>query len=554
MSTPSMPVPPKLNHDPDDRRVNSRRRRWARPAGIVMALILGLSACASPSETGTTATEAVLETGGGPQGDPTRGGEVRIAVTGGGPSTPLDPNSQSYLIDGLVKSAVYDRLTTINPESGAVEMSLATSMTPNDTATEWTIELRPGVLFSDGRPLTSNDVLFTLKRIKDDALADSTMRHVDLERSSSSGPTRLTLVLTKPIADLPAVLAAADTFSIIPDGSKDPATVPPPGTGPYAIANYTPGVQVDLTANKQYREPGKPYLDRLTLVEINDPSAALNALKAGQVDIATRFNFAAVPSLVNDPGIYLRASNVGMAAANYYMNEQLAPFDNPAVRKAMRLAVDRERCVKVALNGYGHVGNDLWGEAHPSYNKDLPQREYNPEEAKKILAEAGVTTPVAVTLYAADYGAGMLECAQVIQQSAKAAGFDVTVKQVSSSELYGPNIFTKVPMGSDYWAGTSFEGGASGAMVQGAPFPEFGMDDKEFDAKFDDARATLDVNERNRKYQALQKELWENGANIVWGFQDVIWGIANRVGGTEAFDLPTNSTEYHGLEDLWVQN
>jgi len=220
----------------------------------------------------------------------------------------------------------------------------------------------------------------------------------------------------------------------------------------------------------------------------------------------------------------------------------MAPFNNPAVRKALRLAFDREKAVQVALAGYGHPGNDLFGEAHSSYDSSLPQRTYDPAAAKKLLQDAGLTLPVKVTLYTADGGGGMIESAQTLQQSAQAAGFDVTLKKVTPSELYNPaTVLGKVALGTDFYAGNSFQQVVFLTMLSNAPYPEFGMKDPAFDKSFYDALAITDETARNAAYAAIQKQLWDNGDAIVWGYADNVTAFSSKVGGTDAFDLPTDA-------------
>ncbi|HTP30238.1 MAG TPA: ABC transporter substrate-binding protein, partial [Anaeromyxobacteraceae bacterium] len=232
-------------------------------------------------------------------------------------------------------------------------------------------------------------------------------------------------------------------------------------------------------------------------------------------------------------------------------------FNDPAVRKAMRLAFDREKAIQVAYLGFGHPGNDLFGEAHASYNSSLPQRTYDPAAAKNLLQAAGYTLPLKVTLYCADGGAGMIEGAEVLQQSAKAAGFDVTLKKVTPGELYNPaTVLGKVPLGMDFYGGNSFQQMVFQTMLSNAPTPEFGMNSKAFDKAFYSALAILDPAKRKAAYDAIQKQLWEDGGAIVWAYADNITAFSSKVGGTEAFDGPTIGLFYPGLNsgDLWIQH
>jgi peptide/nickel transport system substrate-binding protein len=178
--------------------------------------------------------------------------------------------------------------------------------------------------------------------------------------------------------------------------------------------------------------------------------------------------------------------------------------------------------------GHGVPGNDLHGLAYPSYNKDLPQRPYDPEKAKSLLAAAGhgdgLTVELITGLFVPD--------ATAFAEQAKASGIDIKLKRVTNDEVYNTDLYyLKAPFGETSWGADSFEFIAPQGMFANAPYNETAWKRPDWDARFKTAAGTLDEAARNAIYYELQAELYNEGGYIVYSYGDTFYGAANNVQG-----------------------
>jgi peptide/nickel transport system substrate-binding protein len=480
--------------------------------------------------------------------EPPVGGTIKSAWVGSGTAETIDPTTWLTLMELARISAVFDRLTYID-ETGRPQPMLAESLEPNADASVWTVRLRPDVTFHDGSPLTAEDVLYSYQSAMERGFfAAGVFGMIDVANSSVVDDLTVEFVLETPNAEFDRVVADP-SGSIIKAGTTD-FTETVIGTGPYVMEEWVAGVRTDLVRFEDYW--GDPAnLDRLELIEINDETARINALMSGQIDLAVNIPPFFADQLEAAPGFSV-AYDSGTTAPIIYMRQDTPPFDQLAVRQAMRLAIDRQKCVDVALAGRGTVGNDLFGPTYPSYADDIPQRSYDPERARSLLDEAGIGE-LSVELVTAP-GVGMLECAAVFKESAQAAGIEITLRQVSAADIYNPeSVYLQVPFGPSEWKGVSFQEHARMSLLQSSYANETANADPEFDAAFAEAEATLDDAERNAKYAALQRELWDEGGYIVWGIQQQVIAFNDKVGGYDTLAGPSIGFLPPGLEDLWIR-
>lgn len=480
---------------------------------------------------------------------PQVGGTLRAAWVGGGAADKLDPTTWLTIMELARISAVFDRLTKIN-EDGKPELMLAQAIAPNADASVWTVKLRPGVKFHDGTPLTARDVLHSFKSaVARGYFAAANFSMIDLEKSRIVDDLTVEFVLNAPNAEFDRVVSDASA-SIIKDGTTDFSTTAI-GTGPYKIVNWVPGVRTELARNEAYW--GSPVaLDKLDMIEIDDDNTRINALLSGQIDLAMNVPPYFAAQLEGAPG-YSVVYGSGSTAPAFYMRQDKPPFDKVEVRQALRLAIDRKKCVEVALDGRGTVGNDLFGPSHPSYARDIPQREYDPEAARKLLDKAGIGE-LEVELVTAPV-VGMLECATVFKESAKKAGIDISIRQISPADLYNTqSIYLQVPFGTTEWKGVSFQEMARTGLLQASYANETANERPAFDAAFAKAEAELDPTARNAQFAALQRTLWDDGGYIVWGIQTPVTAFSDRVGGYEGLAGAEVGFLPSGLGNLWIKH
>ncbi len=253
--------------------LNLGRRDLLRGAAYGGAGLIGASLLPSGARKALAGTE------------PKRGGDLKVAITGGGSTDTLDAHTMNTSPDLSRVMTLYEGLTTLD-ENGKVINVLAESFEPNATATEWTIKIRKGVTFHNGKPFKAEDVAFTFRRIGDpkNPLQGATgLKPLDLDNIKIVDDYTLKIPAKTPFATLPDTLSAVYYFGIVPVG-YDPKN--PIGTGPFKYESFTPGQQSVFKRYENYWQSGLPYLDSVTIIDsFQNDTAAFNALQGGEVDV-----------------------------------------------------------------------------------------------------------------------------------------------------------------------------------------------------------------------------------------------------------------------------
>jgi len=222
--------------------------------------------------------------------------------------------------------SIYNGLTvldgTLTPQP-----SLAEEFTTQD-ARIWVFKLRKGVTFHDGKPLTPNDVVYSILRHKDPATASKAKVLADqIDTVKATGPNEVTITLTSPNADLPAILGTYH-FHIVKEGTTDfNAGI---GTGPYKVKEFKPGVRSIAVRNDGYWKPNRPYLDEIEFVGITDESARVNALLAGQVDLVSAVDPRSIDR-IKGTGKYAVFETKAVSYTDLIVRDQYYPVPLPAV-------------------------------------------------------------------------------------------------------------------------------------------------------------------------------------------------------------------------------
>ena len=230
---------------------------------------------------------------------PKRGGVLRVGMVGNGPNEVLDPQNQQNVIDTATDRVLFDTLARQRAD-GSLEPRLALAFEPNKTATVWTVHLRDGVEWHDGKPFTAQDVAYSYRRIVQRKLAGaSTLSFIDPNRIKVLDKHTVRFTLKYPYA-LFDIAAATSVNTIIQNNaeSKKFTTTNLIGTGPFKLGRIIPGVRSRFLRNPNYFEDGKPYVDELDYIIIPDSTARLNALLGGQVDAIEQVNAAQVSTIL----------------------------------------------------------------------------------------------------------------------------------------------------------------------------------------------------------------------------------------------------------------
>ena len=463
-------------------------------------------------------------------------GTLRVAATGSNADS-LDPHRTQGQITDIVRFMnLFDGLSEYNPDA-SIGLSLAESFTPNADSTEWTVKLKAGVKTHEGKNFGADDVIFTIKRILDKTnptKGSALINFIDPANVTKIDDTTVLFKLKNAYGPFRDIWANR-YLRMVPVGF-DPAK--PVGTGAFKYVSFTPGREsVFERFDDYFREKAK--VKTLLIVNISDAAASINALRGGQVDMAYKIPFAEARIIEADAHIKL-LNNPSAMSIPMYMRTDVEPFNDVRVRQAFRLIANREQMVKVALAGYGAVGNDMQGRSiAPCGPTPVEQRKQDIKAAKKLLEDAG-KSGLSVDLVTVNGTAGMVECAQVFAEQAKAAGVNINVK-ITEEAAYLAN-YGNWTFGVDFLS-DAYLPVVTRSLLPGGTFNTSHWDDAEFNDLYKKAVSISNADDRCDVIHKMQKVEYERGGNIIWGFANTLNAYKAGLTGIEPYVV--DSPFYH---------
>lgn len=479
-------------------------RRRILQAGGVLGVAALLTACGG----GSPGVQPSTTTG---------GGTLRVGALGRTGAITRDPHgTQSNESDYLILSLLYDTLTIPALEPNTAPR-LAASWTHSDDLKTWRFELAEGATFHDGSPVTAQDAVFSLRRLRETPAGASRLPGIEARNITADGDRTVVLVSDYANAELP-LLTRLTTF-VVPDGTTDQDIAKAPGTGPFKLDWYRDG-NARLVRNDDWYG-GEIHLDAIEVKIFESPQALANALLAGQLDLASNVGAVAARTAAGRADIQTvrRPNDMAMPIV---MRTADGPFADPRVREALRLAVDREAMVRQVLSGYGSVANDVLGTGDPAYDRSLPQRTRDLDKARRLLQEAGFDTSKTYELLTTEDISGLAESATLFATQAREAGVDIKVVKQESATFWD-KTWLHGDLYTTYWGtNDSVVFFASKTMVSGSGQNETGWKDPEFDAAYQKAIGTADPAGRAELLRELQKIEYERSGYLLWGMADGI--------------------------------
>jgi peptide/nickel transport system substrate-binding protein len=497
-----------------------------------------LTACG----TGNTTAALTVSTAGKPR----KGGILRAGLTGGSTADTLNPLNAITNVDFSRIDNLYEPLIGLNPAAQPVFV-LAEELTPNATATEWTLRIKQGITFHNGKDLTADDVIYTFRQIlnpKAPASAAAGLASIDAPALAKLDTFTVRIPCRTPFATLGQALAIPGYSDIIPVGFNPQAPV---GTGPFRVKSFTPGTQSVFVRYDGYWRPGRPYLDEVIITDFSDQTSQVNALLAGQVDVVNLLSEDVISEVQGEGKNILVSAGGGWNP--FTMRVDTGTFSDVRVRQAMRLLVDRQQMLDLVFGGYGTLGNDLFGIWAPEYDHGLAQRRQDIDQAKSLLKAAGAEG-LKVQLVTADIAQGTVLAAQVFAQQASAAGVAVTVNDVTVNNFYGTN-YLKWQFAQDYWFYNFYLPQVSLATLPTASFNETHWNNARYDSLYKQAIATTDAALRSELAHEMQQIEYDEGGYIIPFFPPVIDGYAPHVGGLVPSKIGLSLNAYD-FKNVWL--
>jgi peptide/nickel transport system substrate-binding protein len=513
------------------------------------AVILGSGALGESAMAGIKAVDAAT---------PKRGGTFRIGVSGGSAKDFIDGQNIVTRPDQARIVTGWETLVGFDSKFKLAFNGLAESIEHNKKGDVWTIRVRSGIEFHNGKTLGAADVIYSLQRLINPKLGlfgGAALKSVNPNAMKKLDKRTVRLTLKQPDG---TILDALGQYiaGVVPVGYSPKAVgaaKPNIGTGPYKLQSFTPGQQSVHVRNPNYWRSGQPYFDKVIIIDFPDDTARVNALLGGQVDAITDVPPAQVAVVNNHSGTHVLESP-SAAWTPICMRVDAAPFDDVRVRQAMRLIANRPQMVQQALSGHGHIGNDLYAPFDEAFASDLPQRVQDIAKAKSLLKAAG-HDGLTVDLQSSNGALGMNEGAQVFAQQAKAAGVTINVKILDSGAFYGDQ-YLKWPMSTDFWGSRNYLSQVAAGSLPTSPYNETHWPDSKdnsFLSLYNQALRTVDRAKQKTILHEMQKLEYDNGGYIIWGFSTLLDGYSTKVKGLKTGDkgvLPLNAFG-HGYRTIW---
>lgn len=510
---------------------------------LVSLLSFVIVACSSNETTGTdTDSNAGLKT---ESGDAKDGGVLII----GQPAnlTTLDPTRYSAVYESQVISAIGSTLLVYNKEVNDFLPALATEWDISDDLKTYTFKLRDDVHFhpgefQDGRQMIAEDVKYSLERSLNEAVVD---RLIGVDNVEVINDFEIAIHLEKPNAALLNMLADIGNM-IVPkeevEGMGDDFGRRLIGTGPFIIKEWKADQEIEVVRNDNYWGE-KPHLDGVIYKIISDPNMMTNALRSGDIDIGTEIK-GQNRKIVEDADNLDLLSVESFSISYLDLNNQKGPTADPNVRKAIYMGTDVQEIVEGA-NQYG--GTELsymplprksWG-----YSEELEslKPEFNPEEARKLLADAGYPDGFKTEIYINE---SRIPYATIFQNQMKEnLNIDVEIKVVEWGTFSETVSSGNAPMSIGSWNGSPdpyfflnrlYYSGEIGSLGNGKGYNNPEVDNLLDQALYD----TADQDERTKLYQDALKIILEETPRIELDMQHITAGVNHKVKG---FDVAPNN-------------
>ncbi len=451
----------------------------------------------------------VWTAGAGPQGT------LRVATTTMPNAIDLPMGSERNAHN--VAWQIYNSLVWIQ-DDGKVGPSLADSWTVSEDGTTYTFKLRKDVKFHNGEPFNADAVVYTWNRGKQDsmqwkekfAVAKSVEKIDDYTvRVTTEGPSPLLLRI---MAEFWAIIPPKHHQKVGENGFLNH----PIGTGPFVFKEWKKGDRIIFEANPNYWEEGYPKVKTLVFRPIPESSTRLAAISAGEIDIVTRLSSEEAKSLKNRKNVKLISYTVDRVyyiTFNNLTSGKGKPTENALVRQAMNYAVDVDAVIDALFDGYGRPATGYVTPGNWGYDEEIQPFGYDPEKAKKLLAEAGYPDGFEMD-FACPSGAynNFEQVCEAVQGYLGAVGVKTNLNLMESGKYWDLEAKKQLPpLFGDSWSEATGEAlprlkGALGG--KNANFSAWS--DPEIDRLLEEIGKTVDDDARAKLYVELQRYMQKN--------------------------------------------
>lgn len=468
-----------------------------------------------------------------------------MAVDGGATGDSLDPRTFNSPYTSVLSGTVFNTLVETHGEMNELRPGLAESWEPSEGGRKWAFDLVEGAEFHNGKPVTSDDVIHSLKiHVAEGSRSNSNSIISAISNITADGSSRVLIELDAPNYFFPAMLSNY-SLAIVPDRTT---TFDGIGTGAYKVQRFAPGEVLEAVRNENYFKSDAAYVESVDLLSVNDAAGRMSAIQSGQANLVTALDPRTAPLLEALPSlklVFLKSSQF----AGFNMLADTAPFDNPDLRLALKLAINRDDVIKRVYGGYGRLGNDTPIPPNdPLFASGITQNSYDPEKAAALYKKSGHQGTLLLQTSEA-VGATAIDMASLFREHAANAGISIDVKR-EPADGYWANIWAQVPFHATLWgARPTADMILSLAYSSTSPANDSHWKNADFDTAIAAARAEADEARRLALYATAQEILSQDGGVIIPAFGDVIEGVSANIEGYVPGTLPM--ANLRAAEQVW---
>lgn len=471
-------------------------------------------------------------------------------------ATNFDPAQTQDNMSLWVEMEIFSRLVRVNNVGTDIEGDLAESWDISEDGTEYVFRLRPDAKFSDGTPVTADDVVFSIERASgDDTLVNWTFEAVDKVEAVDPATVKITLSgPAAPFANDIALWGASVLPKAAVEEQGDAFWEHPIGSGPFVLDSWAKGERIVLKKNPNYWEKDAdgnqlPYLDQVNLEVLTDDNTRMLKLQAGEIDAALDVPYNQIQPLSQDPALRISATPL-YGITSVALNQKKPEFADVKIRQAMNYALDREAMVQTALFGYGRVAcspiNLVW------FYTDEFCYSYDLEKAKQLMAESSAPEGFSASLQIAAGDTVANQLAVMMKDMLAQINIDVAIEPIDPGTQWERR--TQQDYDMTMGSGTSDNLDPNSNMLfccvsDGGAFSSYtGWADPEVDAIFRETQTEMDFDKRGELYKEFQRLVQERGPSLNLVHQ------VNRYGAratTHNFFL--DPTAHWHLEYVWKE-
>ena len=518
--------------------------RTKKPAVACAAVILGMAMLVTACTSGGAAPAATSASG------PHSGGDLTMARQSDVQS--LDPVVPSDNPSIWTSGLIFDTLVVSSNDGKKLVPSLAESWKVNKAGTEYTFKLRKGVKFTNGHAVTSDDVVWSLKR----AFAPDSVTYGFMDPSAvvtATDAQTVVISVDHVFAPLLSVLAMYSS-AIIPKDfggvSEEEFSSNPVGSGPYMLASWTRGQQIELKKNANYWKPGQPYLNTITFTVVPDDNTRLLQLQGKQVQVDEFPASSSVATLKGSPGI-----KVGVFPSSLtefmILNNTKAPFNDVHVRRAIAHMVDKKAISKAVYYGLVTPATSYLNPLIKGYDPDIKSLDFDVNAAKKEMALSSVPNGFSTTILVVSGNVDRTAEAQIMQKSLSKIGIDAKIQPVDQSAKIDAFKAKNYDIGFISYTTDIMDSSQTARRADGRPGVSTASYSYWLDPRvgplLDGAKLTLDENKRIEMYKQVGEIVNEETPFVTILYLSSVYAFSDKLHGFQS-----TATNYYTLATAWL--